>query len=513
MPNWDVTLRRTAGFLRTLFKSKMAIAGLIILIVYGFLAIAAPIVTPYDPQSTVVAGGYSPPSWYRYVNEGASLSQNVALETRTGFFADPTQNGWQLKAYNPSLTGSYDTSTSFVQGAGSFKITLDPSSGPGNFTATFKKLFDWPYNGVPARFLGSFAIDTPQATAQQAVQVMIFIERTTHDYRRWNLTDNTVVFNATSGQRNSSWGTYPLTTSGWHAARSLDSSSEALAALVGSAGTGPAQIIFSSKDTYSYGVDITISRAAQSTGPISVHLDGMNLQLLGTSWGFLGTDNVGEDIWSQLIYGARISLIVGLLSAFIGIVLGLVVGLVAGYLGKVVDEVLMRFTDMLLVIPGLPLLIVLISVLGDTLAAGRTLVLILVIGFLGWMGFARVVRAQVLSLKERPFVEAAKAAGAGTGHITVRHIIPNIVGLIYVNLALAVPGAILTEAALSFLGLGDVSVLSWGRMLNLVETNAAQRIWWWVLPPGISIALVSLAFVMIGFSLDTLFNPRLRQRR
>ena len=185
----------------------------------------------------------------------------------------------------------------------------------------------------------------------------------------------------------------------------------------------------------------------------------------------------------------------------------------AGYLGKVVDEVLMRFTDMLLVIPGLPLLIVLVAVIGNSLGPNRLFVLILIIGFLGWMGFARVVRAQVLSLRERPFVEAAKAAGAGAGHITSRHIIPNIVGLIYVNLALAVPGAILTEAALSFLGLGDVSVLSWGRMLNLVEENGAQQIWWWVLPPGISIALVSLAFVMIGFSLDTLFNPRLRQRR
>ena len=200
-------------------------------------------------------------------------------------------------------------------------------------------------------------------------------------------------------------------------------------------------------------------------------------------------------------------------SAVIGVVMGLVVGLIAGYLGRIVDEVLMRFTDMLLVIPTLPLLIVLVAVIGNSLGTSRLPILILVIGFLGWMGFARVVRAQVLTLKERPFVEAAKAAGAGNGHITIRHIVPNIVGLIYVNLALAVPGAILSEAALSFLGLGDVTVMSWGRMLNLVQTYSAQKAWWWVLPPGISIALVSLAFVMIGFSLDALFNPKLRSRR
>jgi peptide/nickel transport system permease protein len=250
---------------------------------------------------------------------------------------------------------------------------------------------------------------------------------------------------------------------------------------------------------------------------LTVYVDDMNLRLIGTSWGLMGSDWYGYDIATQVIYGARISLEVGLLSAFIGIVVGLGVGLMAGYLGKVVDEVLMRFTDMLLVIPGLPLLIVLVAVLGNSLGSSRLFVLILVIGFLGWMGFARVVRAQVLSLKERPFVEAAKAAGAGTAHITIKHIVPNIVGLIYVNLALAVPAAILSEAALSFLGLGDPTVISWGYMLNECCAPGAgagtPQIWWWVLPPGISIALVSLAFVMIGFSLDTLFNPRLRERR
>ena len=272
----------------------------------------------------------------------------------------------------------------------------------------------------------------------------------------------------------------------------------------------PAILVFSSPGDYAYGVTVTFTSATASSQPLRILVDDINLSLLGTSWGFLGTDYTGHDVLSQLMYGTRISLEVGLLAAFIGIVVGLVVGLAAGYMGKLVDEVLMRFTDMLLVIPTLPLIIVLVAVLGGH---GTLPALIAVIGFLGWMGFARVARAQVLSLKERPFVEAAKAAGAGTRHIAVRHIIPNIVGLIYVNLALAVPSAILSEAALSFLGLGDPTVLSWGRMLNLVDLAGAQHAWWWVLPPGISIALVSLSFVMIGFSLDTVFNPKLRQRR
>ncbi len=277
----------------------------------------------------------------------------------------------------------------------------------------------------------------------------------------------------------------------------------------------PADLIFSTKDSvgFAYGVSVTFTSSSSATTPLVVLVDNLGLNLLGSSWGLLGTDVQGLDIFSQLVYGARVSLLVGLMSAFIGIALGLLVGLIAGYLGRFVDEVMMRFTDLLLVIPSLPLLIVLVAVLGNTLGSGRLIILILLIGFLGWMGFARVVRSQVLTLKERPFVEAAKAAGAGTFHITTRHIFPNIVGLIYVNLALAVPGAILSEAALSFLGLGDTTVMSWGKMLHDIEISGSQQSWWWVLPPGLAIALISLSFVMIGYALDEMFNPKLRQRR
>jgi peptide/nickel transport system permease protein len=172
----------------------------------------------------------------------------------------------------------------------------------------------------------------------------------------------------------------------------------------------------------------------------------------------------------------------------------------------------MRFTDMLLVIPTLPLLIVLVAVLGANIWN-----LIIIIGFLGWMGFARIIRSQVLSLRERPFIEAAKAAGAGAGRIITRHIFPNIVSLTYVNLALTVPGAILGESALAFLGLSDPQANSWGHMFENVNTAGAISLkpppWWWVLPPGFGIMLISLSFVLIGYALDEIFNPRLRRRQ
>ena len=236
-----------------------------------------------------------------------------------------------------------------------------------------------------------------------------------------------------------------------------------------------------------------------------------SLILYGNTWGLFGTDSQGYDITTQLVYGARLSLIIGLVATAISIALGLVIGLMAGYLGKIVDEVLMRFTDMLLVIPTLPLLIVLVATIGPSL-----LYIILFLGFFGWMGFARVIRAQVLTLRERPFIEAAKAAGAGTGYITVRHVFPNIVSLTYVSLALSVPGAIVGEAALSFLGLGDPNTTTWGQMLgraNNAGINTANLAWWWIVPPGLAIAILSLSFVLLGYALDEMFNPKLRKRR
>jgi ABC-type dipeptide/oligopeptide/nickel transport system permease subunit len=504
-------LRPIRGLFKTLFSSKMAIAGLALLVIYIVLALAAPVLTPYDPLGGApVAGSDAPPSWYSYVSEGARLSQNLNLDPKTPFSADPSQQGWHLVSINSNVKESFNSTFSyFGSGSGSVQVNLNPSSvTPGTYTAYFEKSFNWPYTGPPARFIGSAAV---QANYSQAnpVSVRVYLRRE-EPRTFYYLTTNATW----AGCNDASNCPLNFDSNRWWQTNNnggIDSVTPQMYQLLGAVGVTPAALIFSSQGQYTFGVEMkfTVNNVGASV-PSKVQLDNLNFNLLGTSWGLLGTDSTGHDVFSQLVYGARISLIVGLLSAAIGIGVGLAVGLMAGYLGKVVDEVLMRFTDMLLVIPTLPLLIILIAVLQGH---GTLPALILVIGFLGWMGFARVVRAQVLSLKERPFIEAAKAAGAGTGHITVRHILPNIVGLIYVNLALSVPAAILSEAALSFLGLGDTTVLSWGRMLNLVEEFSAGRDWWWVIPPGISIALVSLSFVMIGFSLDAIFNPRLRQRR
>ena len=228
--------------------------------------------------------------------------------------------------------------------------------------------------------------------------------------------------------------------------------------------------------------------------------------------GPLGTDDAGRDIWSQLIYGARISLSVGFLAGFIAMFVGSMFGVMAGYFGGRVDNLLMRVTDVLLVIPDLPLMLVLVATLRQMdLHVSPLIVLIMVIGLLYWTSTARLIRSQVLTIKERQFVARARAIGAGHGHIIRKHILPQIMPLIVANTVLTISTAILVESGLSFLGLGDPTKPSWGAMLNFAFDRSAvtNGAWWFYLPPGFAIVWVTLGCVLLGNVLEEMLNPRL----
>jgi peptide/nickel transport system permease protein len=220
----------------------------------------------------------------------------------------------------------------------------------------------------------------------------------------------------------------------------------------------------------------------------------------------LGTDDAGKDVLTNLIYGARVSLTVGFFASFITLVIGGTVGIIAGFYGGRVENVLMRLTDILLVIPDLPLMIILIALLGRKLW-----VIIVVVGILSWTGTARVVRSQTLSVKERKFVQRARAIGAGNLYIVRRHIFPLVFPLMVVNAVLVISGIILYEATLAFLGLGDPTRLSWGQMLQFAFTRGAMSAgaWWVLVPPGLAIAWVALGLTLLGNGLERVFNPRL----
>ena len=237
---------------------------------------------------------------------------------------------------------------------------------------------------------------------------------------------------------------------------------------------------------------------------VRVTIDNIYAPPDATHW--LGTDDAGKDVLSSVIYGARVSLFVGFFASFISLVIGGLVGLIAGFYGGRVDTLLMRLTDILLVIPDLPLMIVLIALLGRGLG-----ILILVIGILGWTGTARVVRAQTLSVRERKFVQRARAIGAGNFYIVRRHIFPLVFPLMVVNAVLVISAAILNESTLAFLGLGDPTRLSWGQMLNFAFRRGAMSAgaWWALAPPGLAIIWVVLGLTLLGNGLERIFNPKL----
>lgn len=228
--------------------------------------------------------------------------------------------------------------------------------------------------------------------------------------------------------------------------------------------------------------------------------------------GILGTDDAGRDVWTQLVFGARISLTVGFLAGFISMGVGSLLGIMAGYLGGRVDTLLMRTTDILLVIPDLPLILVLVATLRQLdLRVSPMVILILVIGLLYWTSTARLIRSQVLSIKERQFVARARAIGAGHMHIIRNHILPQVMPLIVANTVLILSTAILVESGLAFLGLGDPTRPSWGTMLNFAfDRNAISNgAWWFYLPPGLAIVWVTLGCVLLGNVLEETLNPRL----
>ncbi len=226
------------------------------------------------------------------------------------------------------------------------------------------------------------------------------------------------------------------------------------------------------------------------------------------NWYILGTDDKGHDLWTWLVYGSRVAFTVGILASFFSVMIGTLYGVYSGYKGGVTDTLMMRFVDIMLTLPVLPVLLILTSILGPSIWN-----IILVIALLGWSGIARVIRAQTLSLKSRPFVDAAKVAGAGNIRIMLSHIFPNVLPFSFLYMTLGVAGAIISEASLSFLGLGDPKAISWGQMLYSIQTaGATMYAWWWLLPPGLSITLISLGFYLVGRAFDEILNPRLRKR-
>ncbi len=223
---------------------------------------------------------------------------------------------------------------------------------------------------------------------------------------------------------------------------------------------------------------------------------------------WLGTNTLGRDLFSQVLVGTRVALMVGFVAAFLVTLVGTTVALLAGYYRGFVDDVLMRLVDVAYSIPLEPLAIVVLSFLEPSIWN-----IILVVAALAWRAPARVIRAQVLSLVERPFVKAARVSGAGDPRIIFLHIAPNIFAISHVYVAITFGWAVVAETSISFLGFGDPRAISWGQILHQAFLSGAIRLaWWWAVPPGVCIMVTVMSVFFIGRAFESVLNPRLRRR-
>jgi ABC-type dipeptide/oligopeptide/nickel transport system permease subunit len=234
-----------------------------------------------------------------------------------------------------------------------------------------------------------------------------------------------------------------------------------------------------------------------------------NIMLPPSSQFWLGTDDLARDIWSQTLYGTRVSLTVGFIAALITVITGTLIGLIAGFYGKWIEEVLMRIVDFFMMLPALPLMIVLAAVLGPSMWN-----IIFVVSIVSWPTTTRVVRSQVLSLKERPFVEASRCIGASNLSLMFGEILPNVIPLMFAQAVLMITEAVYGEAVLSFLGLGDPTTISWGTMLHFAfESGVMARALWWVIPPIASICALIVSFSLLGTAVSDILEPGYKEKK
>lgn len=237
----------------------------------------------------------------------------------------------------------------------------------------------------------------------------------------------------------------------------------------------------------------------------------------------LGTDELGRDILNLTVHGARVSMTIGLLATVITVLVGAMIGIVSGFVGGKTDSSLMRVTDFFLVLPTFVLAIILAPIILDIIGVdaevaglrATLVVIVIVIGITSWASTARVIRSQTLSVKERMFVDRARVIGSGNAHIMGKHVLPNVMNLIVANTVLVFAGAVFTETTLSFIGLGDPFLPSWGQLLYSAEAAGAPGLgaWWYIAPPATCVVLVILGFTLVGNALDDILNPKSGVRR
>lgn len=453
-------------------RSPRGMIGLVLFGIFLFIGFGAPYMTPYDPlQDQYLADRMARPAWMRFVPRYSD--------------APVTMDAFLLRSWQATTTDNIDIRWGDRNGEDVMLITTG-NDGPSRLVLEYP----FQYNSNPP---DTFFIDVPYAFSGAA-----------------GITGRaTVELVSPDGTTYSLWESRPLRNEVRWTTQRIDSRDLQLKMRLGFRPfANLASELIHERGEYRFILRLDID-GTPSAGAATVTLGESRFRIPGQLHGPLGTDHLGADLWSQFVYGTRTSLMIGFVVAGLAVVLGTLIGIVSGYVGRWVDEVLMRIVDVLIAIPFLPVLIVVVAILGKNIWT-----LIVLVAIFSWMSIARLVRSQTLTLRERAFVEAARAAGASPGYIMAAHILPNVLGLVFASLVLLVPGAIITEATLSFLGFGDPRVPTWGRMLQNARGFGAfgELAWWWILPPGLALTVLAMAFVFIGNTLDDILNRRNNER-
>lgn len=469
-------------------QSKKGVLGLFILTTFVLIAIFAPLLTPYDPiRDRDLAEWIAYPEWIGLISpELADLPTNIEISV----LKNALQGEGEILVSNNSV---------ILVGVESDSLIVEPSGLPfdvENLILTTK----FEYSFSPPKSFGIMLFGKLEKNSSDIV-VKAFFEMIKPDGEVVKVWDST--FSPGFAKRLKIGEEFHI----------KSSQPDLLAYL----GLPPyrdalAKKVFTDRGEYCLRVTYRIINLGGGEPPkFKLIIYDIRFTVFGLRFGLLGTDNMGRDVFTQIVYGARVSLLVGTSASIISVTLSVLVGVIAGYVGGKTDEVLTRISDLIMVLPALPLMIVVAAMIG-----GSLLQIVILLSLLGWAPGARNIRAFVLSIKNKPYIEASKVRGAGNWRIIFKHIIPSVLPIAYAAVALSAPIAIVTEAELSYLGVGgDPYLISWGRMLQRAQQGGAFQYgaWWWIIPPGFCIALLSLAFVLVGHSLDEIFNPRLRRIR
>lgn len=501
---WYIT---TINFSREFTRHRLGLLGLVGLAFFVGMAIAAPSLTQYDPSpSARVASNFLAPSWMQFFDPGGVVTHDTMSDPQLGLPASFTVNGTSPAQFSYSQhisEGGSDFNRVNMTWTHQANETLHfrtPPDYSGNVPdcldfVYFAYSFEWTYDRLPSSVnaTSEYAVEMTGDFASTEnggllFKVYVWLIDSSGNWRR---TYQSFPPYSTEYQQRRDYLNYFDILEGWKGIVDHEDPSNTLTIAVGLA---PSNLM-------------RFNPAAN--GSVTVSVRRLSMITYGEYFGILGTTDKGADAWSQLVYGSRISLTIGVTATAMSSIIGVAVGMSAGYFGGKIDELLMRFVDFLLVIPGLPLMMVLARFLGRGVWN-----IILVISILGWTGTSRLIRSQVMAEKNKAYVESARAIGASDTYIMWRHILPNVTPLLFADITLGVVGAILAESGLAFLGLTDPTVPSWGRMLADAQNSGGftNGAWWVVVFPGLMITMLSLSFTFVGHTLDEVLNPRLRER-